>query len=175
MGPDPLSTCAAVCRKLLVTTPVSGTGTIYMNKTNDTFQSAYLIADAILDSTAEAALTHDFAKFEPNFALPWVFENFEGKRRVATRDELRAYFEDLCVSTEAAGVTHMIQRTTEAEYVSETVFYFTYVCRMLNKATLVCEPVPCFAEVHLKGGEWRMVRTCTALPGTGTFGRLFND
>lgn len=114
------------------------------------------IAETLLDTTADALLSGDFDAFAACFSLPHTLETFDGAVVLATRDDLRARFDNVRTYFRSNHVTDIVRHVMEASWIDDASFQYSHQTRLLAGSVLVQAPYPCISVVRHHDDHWKV-------------------
>ena len=120
------------------------------------FTSARDVSEYLLARTGQAYATGDFDLFASCFALPQWMETFEGRRLVATTDDLRQLFDAVRAHFCRLGVTDLVRHCVVAEFRDPDTIEATHESRLLAGTRLVQPPYPCFSVLKRTEAGWQV-------------------
>ena len=116
------------------------------------------MAQSSLDRTGEALMTRDFDLFARFYDVPYTIATESGIAYRATRDELRAGFEDAADHYRDSGVTRM-DREVEFLVGEQNSLRFSYLTRLMAGDRLIRAAYPNIATMKKRDGVWKTVAT----------------
>jgi hypothetical protein len=93
---------------------------------------ANAIVEYLLEENRLALFSGDFARFEPNFGLPYTLETFEGREVVTTRAALERLFLNSVSYYKETGVTDLVRRPLHSAFRDETTLTTLYETQLIH-------------------------------------------
>lgn len=134
-------------------------------------QSAFQVAETLLDVTGKALLTHDFDAFAPCFALPQRMTTFGRVVLIEDRAGLQASFDEMCRAFRGMGVTALVREVLAAEYRSDSEIATTHLSHVMRHGTRLKDPYPVMSILRLTAGRWQIGTGDYALDDNSAQGR----
>lgn len=130
--------------------------------------SAQEIALQLLESTAAALKSHDFAHFAEAFHIPHSISTFDRKKHVRTRSEMKAVFDKIAAHYTAMGVSDLVRTCVEAEYKTRDRIETSYVSNLMSGDHRLKPAYPCFTIIEKHNGVWAISACSYALDPSST-------
>lgn len=132
--------------------------------TSAAFTSARDVSEYLLARTGQAYATGDFDLFAACFVLPQWMETFEGRRLIATTEDLRQLFDGVRAHFDRLGVTDLVRHCIAAEFRDPDTVEATHESRLLAGNRLVQQPYPCFSVLKRTDAGWQVAGGQYAIP-----------
>ena len=119
-------------------------------------QAARTVAEDLLARTGQALVSGDFDAFAACFLLPNEIELFDGTNRVETIEDQRAIFDSVRAFHARQGVTQMVRRCVEADFLDADTIATTHVASLLRGNELLQPTYPVYSIVRRVDGVWKI-------------------
>lgn len=137
-----------------------------------TDDEAFIICSQVLEATGSAVLHGAFEPFASHFNEPTIFETFEGRRVIETKDELRRTFEAAGAFYAGLGVTDLVRHVVAAAFSAPNTVHATIECRVLAGTVLVLHPYSLHTVLEKVEDRWLISETIYIIEDAPRFTRL---
>ena len=120
---------------------------------------ARLIAEDLLERTADALISGDFEAFHPCFVLPQIIDTSAGQVELRTLKDLRRTFDGVRGYHHRLSVTDIVRRCISADFVDPDTVMSTHSARLLSGSFLVNEAVPVLSRLQRTPEGWKIAAT----------------
>ena len=118
--------------------------------------TARMVAEDLLVRTGEAMLAGNFDAFRQCFLLPNEIELFDGTNLIETIEDQRAVFDSVRAFHARRGVTQIVRRCVEADFLDADTIASTHVASLLRGNELLQPTYPVYSILRRVDGVWRI-------------------
>lgn len=118
---------------------------------------AYLVSTELLEQTADAMLSGDFARFAARITFPYTLDTQTSQQVCQNMDDLRLVFFDVCRYLRQKNINLINRNCIAAGYQGPDTIVATYDTRLISNGVMTEDPFPCLMYLTEGTDEvWRV-------------------